>query len=91
MEPFEPKKLPSQIGKKVQVSPAVKTGFMPFLAAFSQGDPNIVTAEPSVVPPHDHLESKLEFVKEEGVIKKILVHCSCGKVTEIVCFYEEEN
>ncbi|MFO7724823.1 MAG: hypothetical protein R6V45_04660 [Oceanipulchritudo sp.] len=35
----------------------------------------------------DH-EAKVETVVEEGVVQKIIVHCSCGSVTEIDCRYE---
>jgi hypothetical protein len=32
-------------------------------------------------------EKKVETVEEEGVVKKIVVRCSCGEVTEIDCRY----
>lgn len=34
----------------------------------------------------DH-EAKVETVVKEGVVEKIIVHCSCGSVTEIDCLY----
>ncbi len=32
-------------------------------------------------------EKKVETVEEEGVVKKIVVRCSCGEVMEIDCRY----
>jgi hypothetical protein len=43
----------------------------------------------------DHSESpaqstgpEVETVMEEGVVKKIIVRCSCGAITEIDCRYD---
>jgi hypothetical protein len=32
--------------------------------------------------------SRVSYVMEEGRVKKIVVTCSCGQVTEIACKYE---
>lgn len=34
-------------------------------------------------------EKKVEVVSDEGVVKKIRVHCTCGEMTEIDCQYSE--
>lgn len=34
-------------------------------------------------------DKKVEVVSDEGVVKFIRVHCSCGEVTEIECQYRE--
>ena len=36
---------------------------------------------------HSGHEAKVETVVKEGVVEKIIVHCSCGSVTEIDCLY----
>ena len=36
---------------------------------------------------HETKGAKLETVVEEGVVKKIIVRCTCGEVIEIDCDY----
>lgn len=90
MEAFEPKNLPTEGGKKLHKSSSPKTGFVPFTAAIS---PNQEITADIKCEENEHVDSKpskVDVVEEKGVIKQILVTCSCGKVTKIDCLYEED-
>jgi hypothetical protein len=40
---------------------------------------------PGITPPAD---PRVELVREGGVVKSIIVRCSCGRGTQLVCDYE---
>lgn len=89
MDAFEPKKLPTEGGKKLHNTGVSKSGFVPFINAISsnQKEESDIHCQDDVHV--DSAPSKVDVVEEEGVIKRIVVTCSCGKVTSIDCFYEE--
>lgn len=88
MEPFEVKKLPSEGENRASESTAPSKGFVPFNQAFygnsSEKSGEHVSAENTECSE----ESSIEYVEEQGVVKKIRVTCGCGKVTEIECLYD---
>ena len=88
METFEPKNLPTEGGKKLHKTNSTKGGFVPFKAAISPSQQKNVELKCDIVEQAESTTSKVDVIEEEGVIKQIIVTCSCGKVTKIDCLYE---
>ncbi len=90
MESFTPKNLPTESGDRPIKTGKVKSGFVPYSSAFKDFGGNETPAESEDNLEAEHTSSVVEYVEEEGVVKKIVVKCSCGKVTEIDCVYDAE-
>ena len=90
MEPFAPKKLPSQAEKKPRKSVKSDSGFIPFSKVFQNVGGHRSLDEASDSPGEPGATSTVEYIEEEGVVKKIVGTCSCGEVTEIDCVYDAE-
>jgi hypothetical protein len=86
MQPLQPKKVPGNAEKTAAGGAGRISGFTPMLAvlqnqARQQGHGKAAANTPA------GCSQKVQTVEEDGVVKKIIVTCSCGEVTEIHCDY----
>lgn len=58
-------------------------------AATDELDSDDDSLEKSQVPTHTHDSNppKIELIKKDGVVKKIVITCPCGKCTELECSF----
>ena len=68
---------------------AKSAGFKGLLAAQVQSEKENKNKIEGVSSSSGGSDKKVEVVTEEGIVKYIRVHCSCGEVTEIECQYSD--
>ena len=90
MDSFTPKNLPSDRGKNPPKPTRSASGFIPFTQSFRGMEDKHLDAATAETSPEKHLSSSIEYVEDQGVVKKIIVTCKCGEVTEIDCLYDAE-
>lgn len=88
MEPFTPKNLPTADLENPPASAKNGNGFVPFARAVGLDEGKSLPEPGPQDTESEPRHSTVEYVEEEGVVKKIIVTCGCGKVTEIDCLYE---
>ena len=87
MEPLTLKNLPTQSAFNLEKPAKAAPRFIPFSQAFaSRGLENSQPEEASYAPVN-HEDKKVNYIEEQGVIKKIKITCSCGEVTILDCVY----
>lgn len=82
------KNLPSEDENHASESAVSSKGFVPFNQAFYGKASENLKESAAAEKAECTEESSVDYVEEEGVVKRIRVTCSCGKVTEIECLYE---
>lgn len=79
----------SEAAPHAKSAAAKSAGFKGLLAAQVASEKEKENKNEEVSPSSGSSDKKVEVITEEGIVKYIRVHCSCGEVTEIECQYSE--
>lgn len=88
MRPLVEKSAASQSAKKAGQAGPGAGGFEKLSLVLRRQSQQSASSQEGGQHAHGGAEAKVETVVEEGVVKKIIVRCSCGERIEIDCQYE---
>jgi hypothetical protein len=71
----------------IRSAPTVNYGLPTFAKAGKDSERAIESVEPPPSQTPRHSQVKVEAVEEQGVVRSIIVTCSCGEQIEVHCGY----